>query len=211
MEAFDAEQEYWNTRTHALGAVIAVFAAPALFTAAYLANHTPIAEYVGLAVYSFGFIMVFSFSALYHYFESPRRKDAMEIWDHFGIYFMISGTYTPFVLRYADAKDALWLLTTIWGIAAVGTIFKAIFPARFRIASMLLYVALGLVIILAPSSFKAGIPDDILVWIVAGACCYIFGLIFYIWAPFRHHHAVWHLFVLAGAIAHYIGIITIYC
>jgi hemolysin III len=154
--------------------------------------------------------MVFTFSALYHYHSAPALKDRFEIWDHIGIYFMIAGTYTPFIIAYADQEDRILLLFGVWALAVIGSVFKYFFPARFRILSMLLYVVLGLLWFLAPASFKENVPTVQFYWILAGAIVYCSGLFFYVKASFKHHHAVWHLFVLVGACCHYVGVITMF-
>jgi len=211
MEDFGRDQEVWNVRTHALGVVAGLVGIPVLLAMASLQPEGIVVdEFTALCIYGLGFLMVFTFSALYHFFETPKRKYALEIWDHFGIYFMIAGTYTPFVVCYAEPGDKALLLATVWGLAILGSIFKGFFPAKFRMLSMFLYVAMGLVMVFAPQSFKAAIPQIQMWWIIAGAVVYIVGLIFYVWALFRHHHAIWHLFVVGGALCHYYGILLIY-
>lgn len=207
---FSRGQERANAWVHFVGIAIGAVAVPLLIYLVIRAPSTSVWEVFGAALYGLGFMMVFTFSSLYHSFSNPRIKASLEIWDHIAIYFMIAGTYTPFAMAYAEWKDRALILTVIWSIALAGSVLKIFFTGRFRILSMLIYVVMGLLIVAAPESFKSSIPSAQLSWIIAGAVTYIAGLIFYLGAFFRHHHAVWHLFVLGGAICHYIGILKIF-
>lgn len=210
MEEFTKEQERINANTHFIGTAIGLVAIPVLLVVVAVSPESLDIDLVGALVYGLGFIMVFTFSALYHYHSRPAAKDRFEIWDHIGIYFMIAGTYTPFIIAYADKDDRYWLLAGVWALALIGSVFKFFFPSRFRILSMLLYVILGLLWFLAPASFKENVPSVQFYWILAGAIVYCLGLIFYVKAFFKHHHAVWHLFVLGGACCHYVGVLTMF-
>jgi hemolysin III len=207
---FDREQEQMNAITHWIGLALGIVAVPILILAAYKSPISTNGEILGLILYGLGFLMVFAFSALYHHFSEGRLKNRLERWDHIGINFMIAGTYTPFVLAYANPASAWWLLSVIWGLAALGSVFNSIFPDKFRLLSVIIYVGMGLIIVLAPESFKSAIPSEQMQWIIAGAAVYIAGLIFYLWSFIYHHHALWHLFVLGGAICHYFGILGIF-
>jgi len=207
---FSREQEKFNAITHFMGVALGLVALPFLILTAYRTPKSTNEEIIGLFFYGLGFLMVFAFSGLYHYYSDGKVKNRLERWDHVGINFMIAGTYTPFVIAYADPTSAWWLLSVIWGLAAFGSVFNSIFPDRFRILSMLIYVGMGLIILLAPDSFKSAIPSEQVHWIIAGAAVYILGLIFYVWTFFYQHHAVWHLFVLGGAVCHYFGILGMF-
>lgn len=207
---FTREQEKINALVHFIGLGIGVVAVPILITVVFLAPYSTDWDLLGALVYGMGFIMVFTFSALYHHFHQPGLKNRLEIWDHIAIYFMIAGTYTPFILAYAAPEDRVGMLVICWGLALVGSIMKIFFTGKFRIFSMLIYVAMGLIIVAAPESFKSAIPSAQTGWILAGALVYLAGLVFYLGSFFRHHHAVWHLFVLGGALCHYVGIFKMF-
>ncbi len=210
MEEFSREQERVHANSHFVAAGIGLIAIPVLVVVAAMSPTSGTADLLGVLVYGLGFILVFTFSALYHYFTRPKMKHRFEIWDHIGIYFMIAGTYTPLIVAFAEREDQVWMLTGIWSLAAVGSVFKLFFPSRFRILSMLVYVVMGLLWFVAPRSFIESIPALQFNWIVAGAVVYLSGLLFYLWAFFKYHHAVWHLFVLGGAACHYVGILGIF-
>ena len=207
---FTREQESINALIHFIGLGIGVVAVPFLIVSVFLAPYSTDWDLFGASVYGLGFIMVFTFSSLYHHFRQPKHKNRLEIWDHIAIYIMIAGTYTPFILAYAVSEERFVMLGVVWSLAIVGSVLKIFFTGRFRIFSMLIYVAMGLMILAAPASFKAAIPAEQASWILAGVLVYMAGLIFYLCSFFRHHHAVWHFFVLGGALCHYVGIFKMF-
>lgn len=210
MEEFSKEQERVNASSHFVAAAIGLIAIPLLVWVVMRSPDASNGDLLAVLVYGVGFVLVFTFSALYHFFSRPKMKHRFEIWDHIGIYFMIAGTYTPLIIAFAEREDQVWMLAGIWSLAAMGSVFKLFFPARFRILSMLVYVVMGLLWFVAPQSFLEAIPAMQFNWILAGALVYTAGLLFYLWAFFKHHHAVWHLFVFGGAACHYVGILGMY-
>jgi len=210
MEEFSPAQERVNALSHFIAAGLGLIAIPTLLAVVGFSSDTDNADLLGVGIYGIGFIAVFMLSAFYHHFSQPKVKYRFEIWDHIGIYFMIAGTYTPLIIAYAEAEDQIWMLAGIWLIALGGGFFKVFFPDRFRILSMLVYVVMGLLWFVAPQSFLDAIPAAQFNWLIAGAAVYIAGLFFYLKPLFTHHHAVWHLFVLGGAVCHYVMILRVF-
>lgn len=210
MEEFTRVQERVNANSHFAAAAVGLIAIPVLVWVVVRSPFTDLADLAGVLIYGLSFILVFTFSALYHFYDRPEMKHRFEIWDHVGIYLMIAGTYTPLIIAFAEREDQVWMLAGIWSLALAGSVFKLFFPARFRILSMLVYVVMGLLWFVAPASFIDAIPAIQFNWILAGALVYIAGLLFYLKALFKHHHAVWHLFVFGGAACHYVGILWIF-
>ena len=134
----------------------------------------------------------------------------MKIWDHISIYYLIAGTYTPFLISYASPKDSQFLLIILWGLALFGTIFKIFFTGKYRLISTGVYLAMGWLVFAAPDSFMDALPTSQFSWIAIGGASYTIGVIFYLVKSIPYHHAIWHVFVLGGAIAHFIGIYTIF-
>jgi hemolysin III len=206
MEEFTPEQERVNANTHFLALGLGLILIPILVVVAATNPEVSREEFVSILIYGAGFLLVFCFSALYHRFSNPKRKRLMEKLDHIGINFMIAGTYTPFVMAYAPPGQKWWLLSIIWSLASAGSIFNSIYPDRFRIVSMLFYIAMGLTVFYSPAEFQRAIPEFQMSWLTAGAVIYISGLAFYLRAFFKHHHAIWHVFVLGGALCHFVAI-----
>jgi hemolysin III len=154
--------------------------------------------------------MVFGFSSLYHFQREPSRKYLMKKWDHISIYYLIAGSYTPFLLAYASEKTAFTMLAVLWGLALAGTIFKIFFTGKFRFVSTGIYLAMGWSIVAAPSEFADAIPDRQFFWIWFGGIFYTVGVLFYLVKKIPYHHAIWHIFVLLGAVAHFVGVWSIF-
>ncbi len=206
MSTYSPAHEQANVITHLLGFLFGLLALPLLVLSVYKAGFTTNGDIAGAIAYGIGFLMVFGFSTLYHYVKNPQRKGLMKIWDHISIYYMIAGTYTPLLLIFAAPTDARLMLWVIWGFAAAGTLFKVFFTGKFRFVSTGIYLAMGWLVVLAPSSFKEALPDEQVWWLAAGGACYSVGVLFYLVKRIPFHHAIWHVFVLGGALCHYICI-----
>lgn len=198
-------QELVNSLTHGFGVLFGIICIPILIVQA-AKNDNPEGT-VGAAVYGFSFLMLFSFSTLYHGFQQERIKRLMKIFDHISIYFLIAGTYTPFLLIYMNNSLGITLLFVLWGLTVSGTIFKCFFTGRWEMFSTLIYLAMGWIMLVAGRSFFANMPTPVIALLLTGAVLYTLGVSFYIWEKHVYSHAVWHSFVLVAAICHYIAVL----
>lgn len=198
-------QELVNSITHGFGILFGIVCIPILITQA-VKNGNP-AGTVGTAIYGFSFLMVFTFSTLYHGFQHQRIKRLMKIFDHISIYFLIAGTYTPFLLIYMNNNLGITLLIILWSLTFAGTIFKCFFCGRWEIFSTIIYLAMGWIMLVAGRNFFTNMPTSVIALIITGAALYTSGVSFYIWEKGAYSHAVWHSFVLVAAICHYIAIL----
>ena len=198
-------QELINSLTHGFGILFGIVCIPILISQA-VKNGNPEGT-VGSAIYGFSFLMLFTFSTLYHSFQQERVKRLMKIFDHISIYFLIAGTYTPFLLIYMNNSTGITLLIVLWGLTFFGTIFKCFFTGRWEILSTLIYLAMGWIMLAAGRSFFANMPTAVIALIITGAGLYTLGVCFYIWEKRTYSHAVWHSFVLVAAICHYVAIL----
>ena len=206
MSDYSPPHERANIATHFLGFLAGIVLLPILIyhvIGSASANGNTV---FGILIYGVSFLMVFGFSTLYHYQREPKRRHLMKIWDHISIYYLIAGTYTPFILAYANAADARMMLIVLWSLALAGTVFKFFFAGRFRLVSTLIYLGMGWMIFAAPSSFKDAMTSESIFWIALGGGFYSLGVIFYLVKKIPFHHAIWHLFVLGGAVSHLIGV-----
>jgi hemolysin III len=199
------KQELVNSLLHGFGILFGIICIPILITQAVKNDNT--AGIVGSGVYGFSFLMVFTFSTLYHGFQHERVKRVMKILDHISIYFLIAGTYTPLLLIYLNNNFGITLLAILWSLTALGTIFKIFFCGRWEILSTLIYLGMGWIMLAGGSSFFEAMPADVVKLVLTGAGLYSFGVIFYLWDRFTFSHAVWHFMVLAAAICHYVAIL----
>ncbi|GAE09890.1 predicted membrane protein hemolysin III homolog [Paenibacillus sp. JCM 10914] len=136
-----------------------------------------------------------------------KAKDFFEFMDHSSIYLFIAGTYTPFLLVAIRGPLGWSLFGIVWGIALFGCIFKAFFVKKFLFLSTIFYVAMGWLIVIAWKPLTAVVAAQGMNLLVLGGVLYTLGTIFYVWRGFPYHHAIWHLFVLAGSILHFFAIL----
>ena len=199
------KQELVNSILHGFGILFGIISIPILLTLAVKEDST--SKIVGTGVYGFSFLMVFTFSTLYHGFQHEKVKRAFKILDHISIYFLIAGTYTPLVLIYQHNSFGIGLLIALWSLTLLGTIFKIFFCGRWEILSTIIYVMMGWSMLAGGTSFFAPMPQDVLLMVLAGGVLYSLGVIFYVWEKYFYSHAVWHSFVLIAAICHYVAIL----
>ena len=204
-QRLELKLEMANSMIHGIGVLFGVACIPLLTALATKSNNTP--GIVGACVYGFCFLMLFSFSTLYHGFQQPQVKRVLEIFDHISIYFLIAGTYTPFLLIYLNNAFGITLLCVLWGLTVLGIFFKIFFTGRFEIVSLIIYLVMGWILVVGGRRFFTELPLNVLIFIVIGGGLYSIGIIFYLWQKYSWHHAVWHFFVLAAAICHYVAVL----
>ncbi|MEO6330807.1 MAG: hemolysin III family protein [Ginsengibacter sp.] len=198
---FHFESETVNTITHALGILFGIIFIPLLIQRSF--QHCAAPQIIGVLFYGVFFMSTFSLSTLYHALRKPRLKLKFRILDHISIYFFIAATYTCFVLHYMFNTKGIILLSLIWLFAVTGSFFKFFYVNRFALVSVISYVFMGLSFLGVRRSFFANMPHDVILFIYCGAGFYLLGIIFFLWRKWRHHHALWHLIVLAGSICHF--------
>ena len=194
-----------NALTHGMGILFGIASIPVL--SAVGAKTGNVAGIVGATIYAFSFLMLFTFSMLYHSTQNKDAKKILRTFDHVSIYFLIAGTYTPFLLIYLMDSFGITLLSIQWSLVLLGTIFKVFFTGRFRVVSTLIYVAMGWLLLTGGKKFFVVLPTSVLVMLMVGGGLYTLGSIFYLNKKIYHHHAIWHLFVLSAAICHYVAVL----
>ena len=199
------KKELVNSIVHGFGIIFGIVSIPILI--AFAVKSDNISGIIGAAIYGFCFLQLFTFSTLYHGFQNVQAKRIFEILDHISIYFLIAGTYTPFLLMYLETPFGVTLLSVLWGLTALGIIFKILFLGRWKIFSTLIYIVMGCIMVVGGRTFFESIPFNILTMILIGCALYLIGVIFYLWDKYPYNHAVWHFFVLAAAICHYVAIL----
>lgn len=197
--------EIANSITHGIGIIFGIAALPVLSAIAANKDHT--IAVVGAAVFGFSFLLVFTFSTLYHAFQNSRVKRVLNIFDHISIYFLIAGTYTPFLLNYMLNATGITLLCVLWGLTLIGIVFKAFFTGKYNLVSTLVYLAMGWILLFGGKQFFEAIPMPVLTMIIVGGVLYSIGTIFFLWEKLYYHHVIWHLFVLSAAICHYVAVL----
>jgi hemolysin III len=203
--ANSAEAEMANSATHGLGAILSVVALVLLVVSGSLAGGAR--KIVGGAVFGGSLVLLYTMSTLYHGLIHPRAKAVFQIQDHSAIYLLIAGTYTPFCLVTLRGGWGWSLFGVIWGLAALGVTFKAVFGDRFEVLSTAVYLGMGWLIVIAARPLYRAIPGGGLAWLAAGGAFYSLGVGFFAWRRLRFHHAIWHLFVLGGSLCHVVSVL----
>jgi hemolysin III len=199
------KEETINAWTHGLGALLSLGGLVVLVIMA--ARYGDAWHIVSCCIYGATLVLLFSSSTLYHSCRSERAKHICRIIDHASIYLLIAGTYTPFLLVNLRGGWGWSLFGVIWGLALAGIVFQAFFVNRFRMLQTLIYLAMGWLVVIAFRPLLSRVPLPGLLWLLAGGLSYTVGALFYLWKKLHYHHAVWHLFVLAGSICHYFAIL----
>ncbi len=196
-------EETLNAVSHGIGALLGVVALILLILFDTKKTNWSLFSVI---IYGVSIIVLFTASTLYHTIKDKKKKHSFRIIDHISIYLLIAGTYTP-VLLITLINSLGWpLFWTVWGIAAFGVILKLFFTGRFSIFSTLLYVVMGWLIVLDFSNFSKLVDDNAVLLLFAGGIAYTGGIIFYAIEKIPYNHVIWHLFVLAGAICHFLMI-----
>lgn len=198
-------EEQLNTVTHAIGSVLGCVG---LFFLLYYNSHKTDYSQIGLIIYGLSIIVLFTASALYHWVRQPELKHKFRVLDHISIYLLIAGTYTPVLLISLLESKGVSLLIAVWTIAILGIVMKLFFTGRFEIFSTLLYLVIGWLIVLDYTALEAVTDYNGILWLFAGGFFYTVGIVFYAIEKIPYNHVIWHLFVLAGAICHYIMILN---
>lgn len=197
-------EEIFNAVTHGVGVLLSI-AALVILVVFSVFPFQPV-KLASSIVYGVSLILLFSASTLYHAISHPTAKAVLRVLDHTSIFLLIAGTYTPITLVAFGDRTGLILFSIVWLAAIVGVILNALSIERFKVFSMICYVAMGWVVIFAISPLLRALPPAGIALLVAGGLCYTLGLIFYRLKRIRYMHGVWHLFVLAGAITHFLCI-----
>jgi hemolysin III len=200
-----SNEELASAVTHGLGAALATAALVVLVVLA--GSRGEAWRIVSLAVYGSSLVLMYLCSTLYHSFRNPRLKRYFRLMDHLSIYLLIAGTYTPITLFAMGGPWGWTLFSLIWAMAAGGILAKIFLLDRLRIVSVLFYLAMGWLILIAVRPMLQLLPMGLIVWIAAGGVFYTIGVIFFALNGLRYNHAIWHLFVLAGSICHFVGIL----
>lgn len=194
------KEERFNTISHGIGALLAIVGMILLINAN---NHKSDYATWGIVIYSLSLISMLLMSTIYHAVDNTIWKLRMRILDHINIYYLIAGTYTPVALITLVNGNGWLIFFAVWGIAAVGTILKIFFTGKFEIVSLLLYLAMGWLIVFDFQNLVDNTSELGIQLLMLGGAFYTIGIIFYAVRRIPYNHFIWHIFVLCGAISHW--------
>jgi hemolysin III len=223
--------EWADSLTHGVATALSIAALVVMVVFASLRGSAR--HIVGAALFGASLILLYLMSTLYHAFRGPRLRKVFKILDHSAIFILIAGTYTPFCLGVLKGAWGWTLFGVIWGLAALGVTLKAVLygkwmrlpapppldhlhgtpdpgptmPRGLKILSTLVYLAMGWLIVLALAPLAQALSRAGLAWLFLGGACYTLGTLFYMWHSLRYHHAIWHLWVMAGSACHVFAVL----
>jgi len=200
--------EKFNSITHLIGAVLALMGLGALITVAV--QQQDILLFIGFLTFGLTLVMLYSISTLYHSFKNPFVKKIFQRLDHIAIYLLIAGTYTPFMLVSLIESNGLWILASVWGLAIIGITLEVSLKNRIELLQIVIYLTMGWLVLIDFDALKKTLPEMGIYLLTAGGLAYTIGVIFYFLDHkklLKHSHGIWHLFVLAGSIFHFLAII----
>ena len=197
-------EELWNGLTHFTGVILTVIGIPLLF---YFDNKLTSLSTLSIILFSFGLLLVYSSSSVYHFVITPKLKKKFQIIDHISIYYLILGSYAPVCLITLYEYSGINIFITVLILSIIGTLIKLFFTGRFQIFSLLLYLAMGWLIVIDIKFLFELLNIEAKLLLIIGGLSYTLGTIFYSLDKIKYFHSIWHLFVLAGSVSHYLMIL----
>jgi hemolysin III len=198
-------EEVANSISHGLGLVLTLVALPVLVLTAIEAGN--VRFLVGVSVFGGTMVLLYTASTLYHSMTHETAKQFFRVFDHMAIFLLIAGTYTPFGLGVLRGPWGWSLLAIVWSLAIIGIILKIRTRTRHSRISIVLYVIMGWLAVVAVKPIIMLIPVPGILLILAGGLAYTGGLAFFAAQRIRYNHFIWHLFVIAGTVCHFFAVL----
>ena len=196
--------EKLNAWTHLVGAVLAAAGSIWLLVMAALDGSPQ--KIISVAIYGVTLVLLYTVSTVYHSVRG-RSKVVMQKCDHLSIYLLIAGSYTPFCLVTLHGPWGWTLFGIVWGMAVIGMLQEIKPRSEARILSIVIYALMGWIVLVAVKPLLAALGTAGFVWLAAGGVMYTVGIIFFaLDHRLRHAHGIWHLFVIAGSLLHFVAI-----
>lgn len=201
---YSLREERLNSLTHGLGAVLSAVGTALLVVAA--SQLGDVWKIVSFSIFGASLVLLYSASTFYHASRSPRARTVWKMLDHCAIFVLIAGTYTPFVLVNLRGPTGWVLFAVVWGLALAGIALKLIYGHRYKILRVLVYLAMGWLILFAAGELNTHVSPLGVKLTVAGGIVYTLGVVFYLADRLPYNHAIWHLFVVGGSLCHFLAI-----
>ena len=194
------EEEFWNTLTHFIGLLLSLGGLPVLLY--YNQSQTALSFY-SILFFGFGLILLYAASTVYHFTSNFKLKEKFRVLDHISVFYLIAGSYAPVCLITLYEGKGVSLFLAIIIITLLGTAFKVFYTGKFEKLSLLIYLAMGWLIILDFNTVLTLIEFKGILLMIFGGLLYSIGTIFYSLQKLKYAHAIWHVFVLGGSTSHY--------
>lgn len=203
---YTLKEEIISSIVHGIGVFLSIAITSVLVTLS--AVYGNVWSIVSTAIFGASMMLMYMASTLYHAIPFPHAKTILKKFDHIAIYYLIAGTYTPFLLVLMRGTMGWVLFAVIWSLALLGTVLKIVSSGSgTKIWSVSLYLGMGWLVLIASKTLFAVMSKLALVFLVLGGIFYTVGIIFYLWKSKKYTHAIWHGFVLVGTIMHFMAIL----
>jgi hemolysin III len=202
---YSLAEEIAHAITHGVGLLLSVAGLTILVVFATLRGEAW--HIVSCSIYGSTLVLLYAASTFYHALPAPRAKAVFRVLDHAAIYVLIAGTYTPFTLVNLRGGWGWALFGVVWGLAIFGVVLEAVARQRVRVLSLVLYLGLGWLAAIAVKPLFDSVGAGGLALLLLGGLAYTGGVVFYCWQRLPYHHAIWHIFVLAGSVFHYFAVL----
>jgi len=197
--------EKFNAWSHLFGALLALLGSVYLLVLASLQGDPW--KVTSMAIYGAALVILYTNSTLYHSVQG-KAKQLLQKLDHLSIYLLIAGSYTPFCLVTLRGPWGWTLFGIVWGLALIGMLQEIKPRSEARILSIIIYALMGWIVLIAVKPLIASLGAAGFTLLAAGGVLYTVGIIFFAYDDrFQHWHGIWHLFVMAGSLLHYLAIL----
>ena len=205
LKRYTVGEEVFNSVSHGVGALLAVVGASVIVTLA--ACFGDVLAVMSSIIYGISLVILYTMSTLYHAFPFDKVKKVFRVFDHASIFILIAGTYTPCCLigLYGNVKG-IWVTAVVWTCAVAGIVMNAISLEKTEKFSLILYVIMGWAIVFVIRDVVRALWGPGFWLLLSGGLAYTGGIVFYK-MKFKYMHSIWHLFVLAGSVLHYLCIV----
>jgi hemolysin III len=197
-------EEISHSITHGIGAALSI--AGLVISVVMAARTGEAVKVVSFAIFGTSMIILYTASTLYHAFTNEKVKNLFRYLDHTSIFLLIAGTYTPIALLLLKGAWGWTLFGLAWGLAILGILYQMLFLNKYKWISISIYLGMGWVSVIAIEPLIELMPFGLFAWILGGGLFYTLGTIFYL-KEIKYFHFVWHLFVIAGTVCHFFGLI----
>ena len=198
--------EMANAISHGLGVLLGIIFLLMLIIPSV--NSGDVLKTVAFSIYGGCFIFLFLMSTIYHAVQKEKVKKILRIFDHVSIYYFIAGSFTPIILLLTRGRFRLFFIILIWAIALFGTVFKIATYKNYdklKTISVIIYIAMGWLSVFLIKPIVANTTWKFMLLLVLGGVVYTAGTYFYKSKKFKYNHVIWHFFVLAASIIHFIA------
>lgn len=201
LPSYSFAEELLNAVTHGIGSLLSLFAFFIIFKK-YSNSKVNLSF---MLIYCFSLFLLYTVSTLYHSFKKGKLKALFRKFDHCSIFLLIAGTYTPLCASIIKNSVAYYVLSGVWGLAIIGIILNSIDVNKFSKISLICYILMGWSIVFIARQAVIALNRDKLFYLLIGGIFYTVGAIIYlIGKKVKFMHSVWHIFVLAGSIFHFL-------